>query len=103
LYSDEKLVLKNRTPLHHLKKCFFIAISPSGELFVFNTIEHVLYAFSPSGELHSRIFLPAFQFSGMAVDTKNNIYIGDPRNISEEGEDDRFILNFGLTGELIAK
>lgn len=101
--EHDKFVLKRTTPLKRLRRSFYSATSRSGEVSIFDSIANVLYTFAPDGEMVSRIFLPPFQFAGLTIDSKNNVYIGDSRSIAEEGEDDRFILNFGATGELIAK
>ena len=103
LYSDEKWTLKTEAPLRQLDKRFFAAVASGRGLYVFDSEAHILHGFSLEGEPIPRIFLPSLRFAGLAVDSKHQLYIGDSRHIADEGEDDRFILNLGETGEWINK
>ncbi|MBD2847887.1 phage tail protein [Paenibacillus sp. IB182496] len=103
LFLDEKWINKEPAKLRHMRHRFFTAVRTGGAVYAFDGHTHILYAFASDGELQSRIYLPALQFAGLAVDAAGQLYIGDSRIIEEEGEDDRFVLNLGTTGEQIAK
>lgn len=81
----------------------YLAVSPGGDAYVFDSAGCVLFAFGPEGALHTRMLLPPFSFAGIGVDTRRQIYVGDSRVIGPEGEDDRFILHFGENGELVGR
>ncbi|WP_219837876.1 phage tail protein [Paenibacillus sp. R14(2021)] len=101
--TDEKWLLKSAVKLRFLYKRFYAAVTPERGVYVFDSEAHILHGFAKSGELISRIYLPSLRFAGLAVDSQNQLYIGDSRYIADEGEDDRFVLNLGETGEMINK
>jgi len=81
----------------------FLAASRQGDVFVFDSLGRVLFAFGPDGGLRARMMLPPLPFAGIAVDSAGQIYVGDSRTIGPEDEDDRFILHFGENGELVGR
>ncbi|SFS59920.1 phage tail protein [Paenibacillus sp. BC26] len=103
IVSEEKWVLPTAVKLHYLYKRFYVAVSKERSVYVFDSEAHTLRGFSYEGEMLSRMFLPSLKFAGLAVDSMNQLYIGDSRHIADEGEDDRFVLNLGETGEFITK
>ncbi|WP_274650201.1 phage tail protein [Paenibacillus humicola] len=101
--TDDKWQVKTDEPLRAMDKRFFAAVAGDSSVYVFDTADHILYGFESDGALKSRIYLPSLRFAGLAVDSHSQLYIGDSRIIADEGEDDRFILNLGQTGEWINK
>ncbi|MFD2331948.1 phage tail protein [Cohnella sp. GCM10020058] len=81
----------------------FLTVSPLGDMYVYDSLGRTLFAFSAAGELLTRMMLPPLSFAGLAVDSSRQIYVGDSRSMDSEGEDDRFILQFEESGELIGK
>lgn len=96
-----ELKLRQRRKVSHLRSSFFLDIALDGTICLFDSLSHSLFMLSAEGELKSRMMIPPMQFSGLAIDSKRNLYIGDSRNIGAAEEDDRHILNFGVNGETI--
>lgn len=92
-----------------------IAVSRDGFLYVLDLAEAdpKVLKFSTEGEVVASEFIrfqpliedqklpPEFKPSGLAVDTKGNLVIGDGRTIDEGEEDDRFIHRFSPSGDYI--
>lgn len=101
--EDDKWRTKESISVRRLRYRYYLAVSSKQDMFVFDAAGHFLVGFPHDGQPPSRIYLPSLQFAGLAIDSRNQLYIGDSRHVDDEGEDDRFILNLGETGEWINK
>ncbi|WP_168120979.1 phage tail protein [Paenibacillus sp. HB172176] len=98
-WSDERLRQRVRTKLKHVKKNYFATASPQGLLYVFDTLFARLLAFGANGALAYRKELPEQHYGGICADSSGMIYVGDARQASLEGEDDRYIMRLDAEGE----
>lgn len=103
VFSDARFLAKTRQDGSNEPGTPYLAVSPLGDIYVFDSLGRILYAFGAEGGLHTRMLLPPLSFAGIGVDSRRQIYLGDSRAIEAESEDDRFILHFAESGELVGR
>lgn len=80
------------------KAVAFLHATGDGGIYAFESAGMTLYAFDGDGVLIRRRELPPQVYSGLAIDSRGYLYVGDARKIAEGGEDDRFIVELDKDG-----
>ncbi len=101
VYTNDKFTAKLPAETDQWRGTQFLSVTPQGDAFVLETLTCALYILARTdGERRlERFLMPPQYFAGLGVDSRNMIYIGDSREIGEDGEDDRFIVRFSGNGE----
>ncbi|MFC4600198.1 phage tail protein [Cohnella hongkongensis] len=101
VYENERFTAKLPAETNSWRGTQFISVTPQGDAFILETLTCALYILSSSGGERklTRFLMPPQYFAGLGVDSRRMIYIGDSREIGEDGEDDRFLVRFSSNGE----
>lgn len=91
--EHEELRLGQKTKATHLSQRFYIQLAKDGQVHLLDTERSKLLIFQQDGRLTTSIALPQRSYAGLCLDSTQQIYVGDSRERSEEGEDERFILS----------
>lgn len=103
VWSDPAFNQRIRAKLRHLQRTYFLAASPQGHLYIFDTLFARLFSFRHDGRLDVRLEFPRMPYAGLCIDSHGTLYIGDSRDISGESEDDRFIIQARPDGDLLGR
>ncbi|MDQ0110996.1 phage tail protein [Paenibacillus harenae] len=103
VWSDLSFTQHVRAKLKHLNRTYFMSLSPSGKLYIFDTLFAKLFSFHSSGKLAARKELPSLPYAGLCIDSSGMLYIGDSRQMDQLSEDDRFIVMLDEAGHSIGK
>lgn len=103
VWKDASFQQHVRAKLRHLNRTYFMTISASGELYIFDTLFAKLFGFQRNGQLGIKRELPSLPYAGFCVDSNGTLYIGDSRHIDQVSEDDRFIVQLDHAGDLIGR
>jgi phage tail-like protein len=100
VYTDDRFTAKLPEAPERWHGTQFLSVTPQGDAYVLETLTCALYILHREPRQLDRFLMPPLYFSGLGVDSRRQIFIGDSRNIGEDGEDDRFIMRFNGDGEL---
>ncbi|GBF34817.1 NHL repeat domain protein [Desulfocucumis palustris] len=102
VFSHREFLLRRPATAARRGNSLFTAVSGDGFVYILDSEANSVYVFSPKGEL-SLQFQPGFSIksSGLALDSDNNIYLGDGDRSGREAEDGRFIHKFDRDGRYI--
>lgn len=103
IWSDPSFTQRVRAKLRHLNRTYYMAISSSGELYIFDTLYARLFGFQPNGRMSVRRELPSQPYAGLCVDSGGTLYVGDTRQMDQVSEDDRFITHLNADGETVGR
>ncbi|MFX3632998.1 MAG: phage tail protein [Candidatus Pristimantibacillus sp.] len=103
VWSDPAFNQRIRAKLRHLNRTYFLSVSPERNLYIFDTLFAKLFSFRNDGRLAVRLEFPQMPYAGLCMDSLENLYIGDSREIDRQSEDDRFIIRAGPDGDLLGR
>lgn len=93
VYEHTDLLIEKQTSYKEALRSFILSVSPAGALYVLNQNTRELFQFSAEGQVVFRASIcRQIKPLSLAIDGKNQIFVGEDRKISIKGEDDRFLL-----------
>lgn len=93
VYEHTDLLIEKQASYKEALRSFILSVSPAGDLYVLNQNTRELFQFSAEGQVVFRASIRRqIKPLSLAIDGKNQIFVGEDRKISIKGEDDRFLL-----------